>query len=291
MGVIGIIGTVDESHAHNTTTIEYHIHKQGNFESYLNAKHIHVILDESICNQNTTKISNSIVNTYDSNVYIHNYFDEHIKYTVHYNSNNEPRNNTYTLIPDPNYMLYLPSSNRDGYYKIDLIHPCNIKDVIHIPTVYTHKTTSIEPMHFNNNSESQINTLETQLDKQKAKIDKKIEEKMLWKERYNTCYDKKENFKTKLNQCNESKSTLETQLNQYKLDNVDNENQCTQLLEDHETQITNLESKYNLLLENNTDSQFTIEKLKQEKANLTKQVEELETDNQDLQQRIKELEG
>ena len=140
--------------------------------------------------------------------------------------------------------------------------------------------------------------LESKLDNQKDKVNDKIEQKNKWKERYNTCFDKKENFKleianitTELNQCNESKSTLETQLNQYKLDNVDNENQCTQLLEDHEIQITRLESNYNLLQQNLTNAEFTIEKLKQEKAQLIKQFEEVETELADAKQRIKELES
>ena len=125
--------------------------------------------------------------------------------------------------------------------------------------------------------QSQYDILQNKADKLQNKADLKIERKDLWKERYNTCYDKKENFKTQL-------ETTTQELNQYKLDIVDNENQCTQLLEDHETQITTLQG-------NLTNANFEIEKLKQEKADLIKQFEEVETELIDAQNRIKELES
>ena len=128
-----------------------------------------------------------------------------------------------------------------------------------------------------NNLQIQHDTLQTKTDKLKNKTDTKIERKDLWKERWNTCFENKENIKTQLD-------TTTQELNQYKLDIVDNENQCTQLLNDHETQITTLQG-------NLTNANFEIDKLKQEKADLTKQFEDVETELADAQERIRELEG
>ena len=92
-----------------------------------------------------------------------------------------------------------------------------------------------------NNPES-TTKIESKLDKQKDKLNDKIEQKNKWKERYNTCFDKKENFKTEL---------------------------------------SDLESRFNILQTNMTNTNFEIDKLKQEKANLIKQVETLETQLQE----------
>ena len=142
-----------------------------------------------------------------------------------------------------------------------------------------------------NDLQTQHNTLQTKTDDLMNKVNTKSDTKNTWKERYKICFDKKEILKTKienttqeLNQCKADKTTLESELNQYKLDIVYNKNQCTQLLNDHETQITTLQG-------NITEYKFTIEKLKQEKADLIKQVEELEANNQDLQQRLDDLEN
>ena len=131
-------------------------------------------------------------------------------------------------------------------------------------TLQTQHSTTLSTL---SDLQSQYNTLQTKADKLKDKKDLKIERKDLWKERWNTCFENKENIKTQL-------ETTTQELNQYKLDIVNEQNQYNQMLNDHETQITTLQG-------NITEYKLTIEKLKQEKADLIKKVETLETQLQE----------
>ena len=74
----------------------------------------------------------------------------------------------------------------------------------------------------------------------------------IWKERYNTCYDKKENLKT-------VRDTYKSELNILQSNN------------------TELNSQLSIYKQNLTNANFEIDKLKQEKADLIKKVETLET--------------
>ena len=80
-----------------------------------------------------------------------------------------------------------------------------------------------------------------------------------WKERYNTCFDKKENLKT--------------------------------VRDTYKSELSELQSNFDILQSNLTNANFEIDKLKQEKADLTKQFEDVETELADAQERIRELEG
>ena len=77
--------------------------------------------------------------------------------------------------------------------------------------------------------------------------------------RYNTCFENKENIKTER--------------------------------DSYQSELSELQSSFDILQSNNTEYKFTVEKLKQEKADLIKQFEEVETELIDAQNRIKELEG
>ena len=98
--------------------------------------------------------------------------------------------------------------------------------------------------------------LKEKLDNQKDKLNDKIEQKNKWKERYNTCFDNKENFKTELSELQSNFDETQQELSTY------------------EGMYNTLETVYN-------ESLFTIEKLKQEKADLIKKVETLETQLQE----------
>ena len=164
----------------------------------------------------------------------------------------------------------------------------------------------------NCNTQLEVNVVESKESKLEFKLDKKSELKDKWKERYNTCNDKKENFKTELNNTktelselqltyNATKSdydelwieyersadmyyelsdkhdNLETELNQCKLDIVDKENEYIQLLNDHETQLESYKQQITNHTTTITEKQDEIDQLKQQLLEAENRIRELES--------------
>ena len=296
IGIIGIIGTVEYAHAITfsnyfeeikvNTDVPYNVYNHGEPEQHItNACFVHYYFDRYTESERHFMSLNPYLEDYWSSGYtpITNItIEQDDKLTFHTEgiNNTDSIKMTYpdgTIMTFETYTQYYP-----GEYERKENRFLN-KGLRFLPI----GTTTIEfigPTNCFSNTIT-INVIESkEINKLKEKTNDKIERKNLWKERYNTCYDKKENIKAQL-------ETTTLEFNQYKLDVIDEQNQHNQLLEDHETQITTLESNYNLLQQNLTDAEFTINKLKQEKAELTKQFEEVETELSDAQERIKELEG
>ena len=280
MGVIGVIGTVEYAQAENEVKITHHksddpYHKYDYYN--LEKQNGYMKLDLEVrCDTANFVIRGEIID------HSQTYLD--IQTLV----NEIPVSTFGTPVLEYGYKSILQSRERPIYYE-HINQPITVKifngtDVEHAGHFDTANSLDIT---FNkwelcnldkkfmiksetNYLENEQNEYETKLDKQKNKMNK-------WKERYNTCFDKKETIKTEL-------SDLRSSFNVTQFD-----------YETTKQELVNLETRFNILQSNNTESlnqlaiykqnltnaNFEIEKLKQEKADLIKKVETLETQLQE----------
>ena len=259
MGVIGVIGTVDQAQAE---IIEIDI--AGTFGSYSLENETSCFYKFDTDLKSLENIENITITTNDVLIFNTDGFSDayHLLNQGHF---------YYALTNHDDITLGFSSHHSSQTLKTELAIGKHIFELIEPDEEYNDKW----GMHefgkrelCNKNRILEIIVIEPpNIKKLESKLDTKTEVKNKWKDRYNICFDKKENLKSKI-------ENITSEFNQYKLDMVDNENQYTQLLQDHETQITNLQG-------NLTNANFEIDKLKQEKADLIKQVETLESQLQE----------
>ena len=230
IGLFGIIGTVEYAHAHELP------------EQDQAHNHIHLDLEENFCDQeiileheqhliisknDTDYLKEMNIHLYhqwhetSSGIWIHNDFVNHgSKY--------------YSINPNGNYIEHII-----GYQ----IEPYQFLPNCKVPIYREH---NLSNQHFINLIAETFN-LEIPEPTEPDEPDETTQTN--WKERYNTCYDKKENLKT--------------------------------VRDTYKSELSELQSNFDILQSNLTNANFEIDKLKQEKAQLIKQVETLETQLQE----------
>ena len=214
IGIIGIIGTVEYSHAETQDEIWYEVHideLECNQNIFIDSKYNGMLFIQNLDNSQTIWQGDSFSPSDVENLYQHR-----IKNTQH------KIDLTYGIV---DFWILEKTDNRWNF-KCPFI---------------THK-------QHNTTDQYTINLIAETFNLELPELisDEPIEPTQTnWKERYNTCYDKKENLKT--------------------------------VRDTYKSELSELQSNFDILQSNLTNANFEIDKLKQEKADLIKQVETLET--------------
>ena len=226
IGLFGIIGTVEYAHAHTIDEAEYHS----------NHKHIesHDICDLDYITQDYEEFliiqSDILQLEYPLLMHQQTWLDQPpINITQWFEShNNNSEDITFTLQPSLHGTSFLYTMNTNNEKICSLTIHTTHKDLNQFTINLIAETFNLElPEPIEPDETTQTN----------------------WKERYNTCYDKKENLKT--------------------------------VRDTYKSELSELQSNFDILQSNLTNANFEIDKLKQEKAQLIKQVETLETQLQE----------